>query len=66
MSNENSAPNFASQNTTSGCCGGARKNTSAAEEEARYHALRTLVAALRATDHDLATPSPAKKGCCCG
>ncbi len=66
MSNETFAPTPASQNASSGCCGGARKNATAAEEAARYHALRTLIAALRATDHDLATPAPAKKGCCCG
>ena len=41
MSNETYAPTSAPQKTTSGCCGGARKNA-AAEEEARYHALRTL------------------------
>ena len=65
MSNETHTPTSASQNTTSGCCGGARKNA-AAEAEARYHALRTLIAAVRATDNDVASPAPAKKSCCCG
>ena len=66
MSNETYAPTSDSQNATGGCCGGARKNVSAAEEEARYHALRTLIAAVRATDTDVASPAPAKKSCCCG
>ena len=65
MSNETYAPTSAPQKTTSGCCGGARKNA-AAEEEARYHALRTLIAAVRATDNDVASPAHAKKSCCCG
>ena len=66
MSNETCAPASVAQTASGGCCGGARKNATAAEEEARYHALRTLIAAVRATDNDVATPAPSKKGCCCG
>ncbi len=66
MSNETFAPTPASPKASGGCCGGARNNASTTQEEARYHALRTLIAAVRATDHDLATPAPSKKSCCCG
>lgn len=66
MSNETYAPASDSPNATGGCCGGARKNVSVVEQEARYHELRTLIAALRATDHELATPAAVKKSCCCG